>query len=40
MEVSAASGLKNPEGNGGVVELNFVWILRYAQNDSLFFREF
>jgi hypothetical protein len=29
--------VKNPEGDRGVVEANFVWILRYAQNDSLFF---
>ncbi|MHB8303061.1 MAG: hypothetical protein ACYDC6_09525 [Acidobacteriaceae bacterium] len=30
--------MKNPEGDGGIVEANFVWILRYAQNDSLFCR--
>jgi hypothetical protein len=36
MEVAAATGMKNPEGDGGVVEANFVWILRYAQNGSLF----
>ena len=31
--------MKNPEGDGSIVEANFVWILRYAQNDSLFCRE-
>ena len=38
MEVAGATGMKNPEGDGCAGRAGFVWILHYAQNDSLFSR--